>query len=180
MWTENWTFQNQIQGPRDINNNVLIEWPLQGLHFSGILTFHAGKLLTGTKTFLSTLHYRTNEPLLEYYCCKLRQAHLSHLSATVSVNYTQLNTVHMTRIHLAKVNTTSCPSSHPNFKMTIEKTIWLLAGLDCGSLCINRMTVILQIFLPYYYSGIPDCSTHAFIAERYLLFLLDVLCMDIY
>ena len=57
--------------------------------------------------------------------------------------------------------------------MTVEKTIWLLAGLDCGSLCINRMTVILQIFLPNY-SGIPDCSTHAFIAERYLLSLLDV------
>ena len=135
--------------------------------------FHAGKLLNGTKTFSLTLHCRTNEPLLEY-CCKLRQAHLSHLSVAVSINYTQLNTVHMSRIHLAKVNTISCPSGHPNFKMTIEKTIWLLAGLDCGSLYINRMTVMLQIFLPYCYSGIPDCSTHAFIAERYLLSLLDV------
>ena len=134
--------------------------------------FHAGKVHNGT--FLSTLHYRTNEPLLENYCCKLRQAHLSHLSVAVSINYTQLNTVHMSRIHLAKVNTISCPSGHPNFKMTIKKTIWLLAGLDCGSLCINGMTVILQIFLPYYYSRIPDCSTHAFIAERYLLSLLDV------
>ena len=71
---------------------------------------HAGKLLNGIKTFLSTLHYQTNEPLLECYCCKLRQAHLSHLSVAVSINYTQLNTVHMSRIHLAKVNTISCPS----------------------------------------------------------------------
>ena len=78
---------------------------------------------SGTKTFSLTLHYRTNEPLLEYYRCKLRQAHLSHLSVAVSINYTQLNTVHMSRIHLAKVNTISCPSGHPNFKMTIEKTI---------------------------------------------------------
>ena len=34
---------NQIQGPRNINNNVLIEWALQGLHFSCILTFSCWK-----------------------------------------------------------------------------------------------------------------------------------------
>ena len=41
--TENWKFQNQIQGPRNINNNVLIEWAHQGLHFSCILTFSCWK-----------------------------------------------------------------------------------------------------------------------------------------
>ena len=104
------------------NDNVLIEWAFQGLHFSCILTFSCWKLLNGTKTFLSTLHYRANEPLLEYYCCKLRQAHLWHLSVAVSINYTQLNTVHMSRIHLAKVNTISCPSGHPKDHLT---TGWL-------------------------------------------------------